>query len=99
MNRFQIEQKQKLQNKRTINYQEIIDILGAFQIASGQEFAIGKTTAFLDYLKNGNSINIENFNFSGENKKVFNIEQLVDVYKKIDQYIDLSKDKSFESYF
>lgn len=99
MNRFQIEQKQQLLDKDTINYQEVLDILDSFQIASGQEFAIGKTKAMLDFLKNGQSIIIENFNFSDKSKKVSDIKELVNIYKEIDQYIDLTTDKDFKQYF
>lgn len=96
---FQHELKEQLDSTASISYKEICEILDAFQIASGQGFAIGKTKALLDFLKDGNSITIENFDYSNENKKVSTIKQLANIYKDIDQFIDLTTDKDFKQYF
>lgn len=93
------QQKEKLEANNAISYKEVCEILDAFQIASGQGFAIAKTKALLDFLKDGNSITIENFEYSNENKKVSTIKQLVNIYKDIDQFIDLANDKDFKQYF
>ena len=91
--------REQLENKASISFKEICEILDAFQIASGQGFAIGKTKALLDFLKNGKSFIIENFNYTNETKEVSSIKQLVNIYKHIDQFIDLSNDKDFKEYF
>ena len=96
---YQHNLKKQLDNTATISYKEICEILDAFQIASGQGFAIGKTKALLDFLKGGNSITIENFNYSNENKNVSSTKQLANIYKHIDLYIDLASDKDFKNYF
>lgn len=96
---FQHELKEQLDNTASISYKEICEILDAFQIASGQSFAIGKTNALLDFLKDGSSITIENFGYSNENKKLSTIKQLANIYKDIDQYVDLTTDNDFKQYF
>ncbi|NVO10124.1 MAG: hypothetical protein HXX16_09205 [Bacteroidales bacterium] len=96
---FQQQQKESLKNNPAISYKELCDILDAFQISSGQGFAIGKTKALLDYIKEGHSFTIESFNNSNEQRVVSSINELVNIYKGIDQFIDLSKDKDFKGYF
>ena len=96
---IQQQQKEKLEINNKISYQEVLDVLNAFQIASGQSFAIGKTKALLDFLREGNSIIIENFDYLNEDRKVSTIKQLVNIYKDIDQSIDLTIDKDFKQYF
>ncbi|NOS90690.1 MAG: hypothetical protein HOP30_02100 [Cyclobacteriaceae bacterium] len=73
--------------------------MSAFQIASGQNFAIGKTKALLDFIKQGKSIIIENFDYTDKNKEVSSIKELVNIFKDIDQFVDLSNDKDFKEYF
>lgn len=96
---FMQQQKERIKNNPTISYKEICDILNAFQIASGQGYAIGKTKALLDYITEGNSFTIDNFNNSGTQKVVSSINELVNIYKDIDQFVDLPKDKDFKEYF
>lgn len=96
---IQQQQKEKLEANNTISYKEVCEILDAFQIASGQSFAIGKTKALLEYLSKGNSFTIENFEYSNKNKDVSSIKELVNIYKDIDQFIDLTTDKDFKQYF
>lgn len=45
---FQQEMSKKLDVSNIISYKEVNDIMIAFQITSGQGFAIGKTKALLD---------------------------------------------------
>ena len=96
---IQQQQKVKLEANNKISYKEICEILDAFQITSGQSFAIGKTKALLEYLKKGNSFVIENFDYSNKNKEASSTIELVNIYKDIDQFIDLSTDKDFKQYF
>lgn len=96
---FQQEMSKKLNTSNTISYKEISDIMTAFQIASGQEFAVGRTKALLDYLKKGNVLIIENFEDSNENKIAKSILDLAMIYKNIDSYIDIMNDKDFKEYF
>lgn len=96
---IQQQQKEKIEAYSKISYKEICEILDAFQVASGQSFAIGKTRALLEYLKNGNSFVIENYDYSNKNKEVSSIIELVNIYKDIDQFIDLTTDKDFKQYF
>ena len=91
--------KEQLIIKKSISYKEICEILDAFQIASGQGFAIGKTKALLDFLKEGKSFVIENFEYTDKGTEVTSINQLVNIFNDIDKLIDLSKDKDFIEYF
>ena len=96
---IQQQQKEKLEVNNAISYKELCEILDAFQISSGQSFAIGKTKALLEYLSKGNSFIIENFEYSKKNKNVSSIKELVNIYKEIDQFVDLATDKDFKQYF
>ncbi|MFN4915292.1 MAG: hypothetical protein ACK5FT_08230 [Sphingomonadales bacterium] len=99
VNSFYIALKNQLEVSSTITYREVLEILDAFQIASGQSFAIGKTKALLDFLKQGKSIKIEYFDDTGNTKEVSSVKELVNIYKDIDQFVDLSNDKDFKEYF
>jgi len=96
-----IQQKlsEKLNNTGAISFKEICEILDAFQIASGQGFAIGKTKAILEYIKKGNNLIIQNYEYSNNQKIIYSINELINIYKNIDQFIDLSTDKDFKNYF
>lgn len=96
---FQQQQKESIKKNPIISYKEICDILNAFQIASGQGFAIGKTKALLDYIKEGHSFTIENFNNTNEQRVVKSTNELANLYKDIDQFVDLLNDKDFKEYF
>jgi hypothetical protein len=96
---FHQQQKESIKNNPIISYKEICDILNAFQIASGQGFAIGKTKALLDYIKEGHSLTIDNFNNSGKQKTISSINELATIYKDIGQFVDLPNDKEFKEYF
>jgi len=96
---FQKQLKDQLEALNAISYKEICEIINAFQVASGQGFAIGKTKALLDYLKGGKSLIIENFEDSNNEMTVSTITELANIYKKIDSYIDLPTDKDFKQYF
>ena len=90
---------EKLKNTGSIPYKEICEILDAFQIASGQAFAISKTKALLEYIISNDSLTIKNFNYSDEDKKVFSTHELANIYKNIDELINLYNEKDFIKYF
>ncbi|MEO6904168.1 MAG: hypothetical protein ABI315_13600 [Bacteroidia bacterium] len=91
--------RDELNNTGAISYKEVCEILEAFQISSGQGFAIGKTKAVLEYLKKERSLIIENFDKSGNSKTIHSIAELAKMYREIDPLIDLSMDKEFKDYF
>lgn len=82
-----------------IDYKEILGIADAFQIASGQNFAIGKIKGLLEFIIKGNSLKIKNFKQSNNEKIISSIEELEVVFNDIDPYIELKKDKEFKKYF
>lgn len=96
---IQREQLEKLEQSGILSFKELKEILDAFQIASGQGFAIGKTKGILDYLRKGNNLVIENFNNSGTSKTVQTKDELAAIYKNMDEYVDLKNDKDFKEYF
>lgn len=89
----------KLIESPLVDYQELLNITDAFQIASGQSYAIGNTKALLDYLKDGKPITILKFNHSTQSKILKSPKDLAVTFKSIDQYIDLSNDDDFKKYF
>jgi hypothetical protein len=97
---IQFEQlKERLAATNTISYKEICDIMDAFQIASGQGFAIGKTKALLDFLYNGHTLTIENFEHTPTHKLITTTTELATIFIAIDAYVDLLNDKHFKDYF
>lgn len=96
---FQQKLKEQLDRTASISYKDICDIMDAFQIASGQGFAIGRTMALLDFIQSGKSIIIINFDHLDKDKIIDSVEQLVDIYKDIDQLFDLNREKDFLKYF
>jgi hypothetical protein len=83
----------------TIDYADLLKITDAFQIASGQGYAIEKTTVLLDFIKNGYTLVIDNFQRSGERRIVSSTEELADLFKSIDEYIDLREEAALKKYF
>jgi hypothetical protein len=96
---IQKEQEEQLDENGSITYTDLVEILDAFQIASGQTYAIGKTKALILYLKKKNVLKIENFKHSGKDRNVTSIEELADIFKSMDEYIDLRTHKDFKEYF
>ena len=45
---------ENLQIGNSLSYKELLDIADAFQIASAQSFAIGKTKDLLEFISKGN---------------------------------------------
>lgn len=90
----QIKMIKKLKNDNIINITEILEILEAFQVASAQSYAIGKTKGILDYLKNYGEIYIEDTHFK-QKQVITNMSDLSIFYKKICQNIDIEKDIFF----
>jgi hypothetical protein len=94
---YQIEILKKLKQENIIAYDEILKITDAFQIASGQGLAIGKTKGMLDFLKNCGEIIVKN---NEEIKTVLKTKyDLAQLYLSIDSYIAIEKDLIFNSYF
>jgi len=93
--------KRKIDHNRenTIDYTELLKITDAFQIASGQGYAIEKTKTLLDVIKNGYTLVIENFQELGANKIVSSVDELADIFKSIDEYIDLKEEAALKKYF
>lgn len=96
---IQKEQEEQLDETGSITYSDLIEILDAFQIASGQTYAIGKTKALVMYLKKGHILTIKNFENSGTDKQVTSLQELATIFKNIDEYIDLKNHKDFKEYF
>ena len=90
---------QELQQNKYIDYQEILKIADAFQIASGQSYAEGRTKALLDFINLQNSLVIKNFNNTGQDKLIYTVKEFAIMLKNVDQFIDLENDKEFKAYF
>lgn len=102
-NSFEQGQQEKMINKlradSSIDYQEVLDIVDAFQVASGRSYAVGNTKAWLDFLAEGGLITIRNFDRSSSSRILKSAKDLSDMFKTIDQYVDLSSDVEFSKYF
>jgi hypothetical protein len=95
---FQIEILKKLKIDNTLSYDEILSITDAFQIASGQSYAIGRTKGILDFLKNHGEILVVNIP-NGSDLALKSAFDLSNLYLSIDKYIDICHDKIFFQYF
>lgn len=96
MNNYRLEILSKLKKNNIISYNEILDITNAFQIASGQSYAIEKTKGLLDFLNDGKEILITN----APNDIVLRSKtDLYSLYLSIDKYINIVDDSNFSSYF
>lgn len=95
---FEIEKRfrEELGNRKTISYEKIREIADAFQVASGQGFAIGHSRAILSFLKDGNALVVEG---DEKNMTLGSPKEFASLLKDLDPYIDLEHDKDFEKYF
>jgi translation initiation factor 2 beta subunit (eIF-2beta)/eIF-5 len=94
---YQIEILKRLKKSNILTYEEILKIADAFQIASGQGYAIGKTKGILDYLEKYGEINVSNLS---NNKLVIqNKYDLSAIFNEIDKYISIETDLNFNQYF
>ncbi|MEL4308121.1 hypothetical protein [Joostella sp. CR20] len=96
-----VEQKRiikKLKENNSITYEEILGIANAFQIASGQGYAIGKTKGILDFLKKYGDVHIISIPEEGELILKTNNDLYI-LLRDIDNNIDIKADSSFETYF
>lgn len=91
--------KVKLNLSSCITFKELTDITDAFQISSGQSFAIGSTKALIEFIKEKNILIITNYLESNAEYKVSTIRELANIYNQIDPSIDLLNDKGFDEYF
>jgi len=94
----QIKIIKKLKQNNIIDYSEILNITDAFQIASAQGYAIGKTKGILDFLKKYGHIHIMSIPKKGELTLKTN-DDLYLLFRDIDNDIDIKADSNFESYF
>jgi hypothetical protein len=94
----QIKMIKKLKESNIITYNEILKITDAFQIASAQGYAIGKTKGILDFLKKYGELHI----ISIPEKEELTLKTSEDLYllfRGIDNDIDIKGDYNFEGYF
>lgn len=94
----QIKMIKKLKQSNIITNEEILNIMDAFQIASAQGYAIGKTKGILDYMKNYGEIIIKN-DSDNQNFIIMNKYDLSKFYKNIEKNINIEIDVNFASYF
>lgn len=88
----------ELKENNIITYEDILKITDAFQIASGQGYAIGRTKAILDFLKKYGDVHIMSIPKKGELTLKTN-DDLYLLFRDIDNDIDIKADSNFESYF
>lgn len=84
-------------NENTIKQSDIQEIIDAFQVASGQSYAIKNTEKILLMLEKYNDIEI----FKADNSiiKLSNAEELSDYILSIDEYVDLKKVNDLKRFF
>jgi hypothetical protein len=89
----------QLEGTSAIEYEELLRIATAFQVASGQSFAIGSTKGILEHLKKGNTVTILNQGEFPGPIKLVSVVDLAKAFKNIDQHIDLVNDSDFKNFF
>lgn len=94
----QIKMIKRLKENNTLDYNDILYITDAFQIASAQGYAIGKTKGMLDFFKKYGHIHIMYIPKKGELTLKTN-DDLYLLFRDIDNDIDIKADPNFESYF
>ena len=94
----QIKMIKRLKKNNIVSIEEILNIIEAFQVASGQGYATMKTRGILDYLKNHQEIFIDD-SFLKAKYKIKDKYELSAFYNKIDPNIELEKDVKFSTYF
>lgn len=94
----QVKMIKRLKKNNIVSFEEILNILEAFQIASAQGYATMKTKGILDYLKNHQEIFIDD-TFLKVKYKIKDKYELSAFYNKIDPNINIEKDKIFLNYF
>lgn len=93
----QTEVLKRLRQENRITYDEIAKIADAFQIASAQGLAIGKTKGMLDFLLNHGEIIVST---DKEIKaKLKTNYDLAHFYRSIDKEISIENDINFDNYF
>lgn len=88
----------EFKENNSITYEEILKITDAFQIASGQGYAIGRTKTILDFFKKYGDVHIMSIPKKGELTLKTN-DDLYLLFRDIDNDIDIKADSNFESYF
>ena len=91
-----IQMEQLLEVNQAVPFKGFRDIADAFQVASGQGYAIGKTLGMLSYIKKGHTFLIKGF--EGSDVQVRTTAELADLFKHLDPYLDLKTEKAFAEY-
>lgn len=87
----QITMIKRLKKNNTLDYSDILNITNAFQIASAQGYAIGKTKEILDFLKKYGELHIMSIPEKGELTRKTS-EDLYLLLRDIDNDIDIKPD-------
>lgn len=90
-------EKPILISPKTIKQSDIQEIIDAFQVASGQSYAIKNTEKILLMLEKYNGIEI--LLVDNSLIKISNAEELSDYILSIDEYVDLKKINDLKKYF
>lgn len=100
MNYVQQEQKrlmkENLHNKAELTYQDIVDIIYSYQIASGSAMGSGKIMGILDFLNEGIPVTLH---VDGRQEKINDKFDLARLIQSIDNLIDITSSRFFEEYF
>jgi len=87
----------QLHTTHSVSYHQLTDIANAFQISSGQSFAIGSIQGILEYLRTGKTIAITN-NHSAT-RRITSAKDLDNILNTIAPNITLFSDPDFKAYF
>ena len=77
-----IQIEELLLSERAILRVNFLEIAEAFQVASGQGFAIGKVLGMMNFLLKGHSFLIKDFDGEGKHMQVRTAEELADLFKR-----------------
>jgi hypothetical protein len=95
---YQIEILEGLKTNNIISYDDVLNIIDAFQIASAQGYAVGKTKGILDFIKNYGKIVVTKIPNS-DDLEIKTISDLSKLYSSIDKNINIDTDKIFATYY
>jgi hypothetical protein len=96
---FKEKMLKQLNQKKFIEYKQVLDICNAFQITSGQDFAIGCTYAILDFILKDGHIDIRDFENQNQVRNASSINEFLEIINSIDKNINLKNDPKFSQYF
>ena len=87
----------QLKSSPSLSYEEIMEAINEYQIASAHNIAVGKFKGIIDYIKEGKSVMIANTGI--ENIVINSKQQLIDLIKSSDYYNTISNSNFFETCF